>query len=118
MYDADGYVYASFEKAGVTPGYFMSVNFHGIPEHDNRGPMGCIRFWYLLQGDCRMHLKLSQAYLSSATQLFYDPEKMYDVWENDTVTGQWKHKEVTLYVTRPFKVNLMFRQRYFFCSGY
>jgi hypothetical protein len=52
-----------------------------------------------------MHLKLSQAYLSSATQLFYDPEKMYDVWENDTVTGQWTHKEVTLYVTRPFKVN-------------
>ena len=61
-----------------------------------------------------MHLKLSQAYLSSATQLFYDPEKMYDVWENDTVNGQWKHKEVSLYVTRPFKVNLMFQQTYFY----
>jgi hypothetical protein len=104
-------VYASFEKAGVTPGYFMSVNFHGISEHDNRGPMGCIRFWYLLQGDCRMHLKLSQAYLNSATQLFYDPETMYDLWENETVTGQWTHKEVTLYVTRPFKVCFMFQKR-------
>jgi hypothetical protein len=118
LYDADGYVYASFEKAGVTPGSFMSVNFHGISEQDHRGPMGCIRFWYLLQGNCKMHLKLSQAYLSSATQLFYDPETMYDLWKNETVTGQWTHMEVPLYVTRPFKVIFMFQPSYICCSEY
>jgi hypothetical protein len=104
--DADGYVYTSFEKAGVTPGYFMSVNFHGVSEQDSRGPVGCVRFWYLLQGDCKMHLKLSQAYLNSPTQLFYDPETMYELWDNDTNTGQWTHVEVSLYVTRAFKVRL------------
>jgi hypothetical protein len=99
-------VYASFEKAGTTPGYFMSVNFHGVSEQDNRGPMGCARFWYMLQGDCKMHLTLSQAYLSSPTQLFYDPETMYELWEDSTATGQWTHMEVMLYVTRPFKVRI------------
>jgi hypothetical protein len=108
MYVADGYVYTSFEKAGVTPGYFMSVNFHGISKQDNRGPMGCVRFWYMLQGNCKMHLTLSQAYLSSATQLFYDPETMYELWEDSTVTGQWKHMDVTLYVTRAFKVRFSY----------
>lgn len=106
-FGADGYVYASFEKAGVTPGYFMSVNFHGVSERDTRGPLGCVRFWYLLQGDCKMHLKLSQAYLSSPTQLFYDPETMYELWGNETITGQWSHVEVPLYVTRPFKVRYL-----------
>jgi hypothetical protein len=103
-YDADGYVYTSFKKAGITPGYFISVNFHGISEQDSRGPMGCVRFWYILQGDCKLHLRLSQAYLSSPTQLFYDPETMYELWEDSNVTGQWTHVEVTLYVTRAFKV--------------
>jgi len=53
-----------------------------------------------------MHLKLSQAYLNSPTQLFYDPETMYELWDNDTNTGQWTHVEVSLYVTRAFKVRL------------
>jgi hypothetical protein len=53
-----------------------------------------------------MHLRLSQAYLSSPIQLFYDPDTMYELWENETVTGQWNHVEVSLYVTRPFKVRL------------
>ncbi|KDR18474.1 hypothetical protein L798_07478 [Zootermopsis nevadensis] len=82
----------------------MSVNFHGVSEQDKRGPMGCVRFWYLLQGDCSMYIKLSQAYLSSSTQLFYDPETMYELWGNETVTGKWNHVEVSLYVTRPFKL--------------
>ena len=68
--------------------------------------MGCVRFWYLLEGnDCSMQLKLSQAYLTNPTQLFYDPDNSYDLWENDTVTDQWLHVEVSLYVTRPFKVS-------------
>jgi hypothetical protein len=103
-YDTDGYVYTSFEKAGTTPGYFISVNFHGISEQDSRGPTGCVRFWYILQGDCRLHIKLSQAYLNSPTQLFYGPETMYELWEDSNVTGQWTHVEVTLHVTRAFKV--------------
>ncbi|XP_033608439.1 meprin A subunit beta isoform X3 [Cryptotermes secundus] len=102
---SDGYVYTSFEKAGITPGYFMSVNFHGMSERDRRGPMGCVRFWYMLQGDCKLHLRLSQAYLSSPTQLFYDPETMYELWEDSNVTGQWTHVEVTIYVTRAFKLS-------------
>lgn len=105
-YDADGYVYTSFEKAGITPGYFMSVNFHGMSERERRGPMGCVRFWYMLQGDCKLHLRLSQAYLNSPTQLLYDPETMYELWEDSNVTGQWTHVEVTIYVTRAFKVRV------------
>ncbi|PSN40091.1 hypothetical protein C0J52_13739 [Blattella germanica] len=90
---------------GTTPGYFMSINFHGLPRKDPRGPMGCVRFWYLLQGnECNMELKLTQAYLSSPTQIFFDPDNLYDLWENDTVAGQWLHVEVPVYVTRPFKI--------------
>nr|CAD7206506.1 unnamed protein product [Timema douglasi] len=101
--DKDGYVYNSYETAGDDPGYFLSTNFHPLSEDDPRGPMGCVRFWYLLQGNGEPYLKLSQAYLDKATQLFYNPDMTYDLWENDTETEEWIHVELPLYVTRPFK---------------
>ena len=101
-----GYVYASYKTAGTTPGYFISVNFHGLSKEDRRGQMGCVRFWYLLEGTgCSMQLRLTQAYLTNPTQRYYDPENLYDLWENDTITDQWTHVEVSLYVTRSFKVS-------------
>ncbi|XP_069687581.1 meprin A subunit beta-like [Periplaneta americana] len=104
---SDGYVYASYEQAGATPGYFLSVNFHALAEHDPRGSLGCVRFWYLLQADCDLRLALSQAFLNAPTQLFYDPDAAFEVWENSTSTGHWMHVQVPIYVTRPFK--LMFQ---------
>ena len=101
-----GYVYASYKETGNTPGYLISINYHGLPENDRRGPMGCVRFWYLLQGtDCIMELKLAQAFLPSPTHLFYDLDNLNDLWGNDTVTDKWVHVEVSLYVTKPFKVS-------------
>lgn len=58
---ADGYVYSSYDQAGTTPGYFMSVNLHGVSDKDpHRGPLGCVRFWYLLLGDGNASLKVRQ----------------------------------------------------------
>ncbi|XP_054276282.1 meprin A subunit beta-like [Macrosteles quadrilineatus] len=101
----DGYVYSSYDQAGVTPGYFMSINLHAISDKDTtRGPLGCVRFWYLLQGDGNASLKLLHAYLDKVTQLTYDNEKTFDLWLNDTVANEWVHVDVPIYITRPFKL--------------
>nr|CAD7604061.1 unnamed protein product [Timema genevievae] len=113
----DGYVYNSYKTAGGAPGYFLSTNFHPSSKDDPRGPMGCVRFWYLLQGNGEPYLKLSQAYLDKVTQLFYNPDKTYDLWENDTETGEWIHVELPLYVTRPFKDSVIPLQL-IFISGF
>lgn len=57
-YFAEGYIYSSYETAGHTPGHLMSVNFHPINEGDKRTPLGCLRFWYLLQSDGTSFLKV------------------------------------------------------------
>ncbi|KAG8286147.1 hypothetical protein J6590_066715 [Homalodisca vitripennis] len=101
----DGYVYSSYDQSGVTPGYFMSVNLHPISDKDiERGPIGCVRFWYLLLGDGNASIKLSHVYLDKVTQLSYDMEKTFDLWYNDTMTGEWMHVDVPMYITRPFKL--------------
>nr|CAD7406199.1 unnamed protein product [Timema cristinae] len=75
--DKDGYVYNSYETAGGAPGYFLSTNFHPLSKDDPRGPMGCVRFWYLLQGNGEPYLKKYPAFVLQPTT--------YDLWENDTV---------------------------------
>ncbi|XP_039297726.1 zinc metalloproteinase nas-7 isoform X1 [Nilaparvata lugens] len=101
----DGYVYTSYESAGGALGQFTSVNFHPISSKDKtRGPLGCVRFWYLLQGDGKASIKLQHSYLQKVTQLNPDPDTTFDLWENDTVTGDWIHVEVPFYITRPFKL--------------
>uniref|UniRef100_A0A1B6ECD0 Metalloendopeptidase n=2 Tax=Clastoptera arizonana TaxID=38151 RepID=A0A1B6ECD0_9HEMI len=101
----DGYVYSSYETVGTTTGYFLSVNFHAVsPQDKTRGPLGCVRFWYLLQGDGNSSLKLLHAYLNKSTQLFHDPDTTFELWSNNTVGNKWNYVEVPLYVTRPFKL--------------
>uniref|UniRef100_T1HN56 Metalloendopeptidase n=1 Tax=Rhodnius prolixus TaxID=13249 RepID=T1HN56_RHOPR len=100
----EGYIYSSYETAGHTPGHLMSVNFHPINEGDKRTPLGCLRFWYLLQSDGTSFLKVSQAYLDKVTQLKHHPKNTYDLWTNSTVLDKWIHVEIPLHTSRPFKL--------------
>ncbi|XP_014252232.2 meprin A subunit beta-like [Cimex lectularius] len=103
--ETDGYLYSTFESAGTTPGYLVSINFHNVAKQDKmKGPLGCVRFWYMIQSDSSASLKLSQAFLERVTQLNNDPETTFELWSNDTNSGNWIHVEIPLYVTRPFKL--------------
>jgi hypothetical protein len=44
------------------------------------------------------------AYLDRVTQLAYDPDKVFELWEDGNVTSSWTHVDIPLYVSRPFKV--------------
>lgn len=41
----------------------MSINLHPVSENDKtRGPLGCIRFYYLLQGNGNAFIKVYERF--------------------------------------------------------
>lgn len=59
IYFLDGYVYTSYSTAGNGLAQFISVNFHPANALENKDSLGCVRFSYLLQGDEKSSLKVS-----------------------------------------------------------
>ncbi|XP_063218428.1 meprin A subunit beta-like [Bacillus rossius redtenbacheri] len=99
-----GYLLFSHKKAGSRPGFLVSTNMHPVGKPSPKGHLGCVRFWYLLQSDGRAFLKLTQAYLRKVTQLRYDPNTSYLLWESTSTTEEWTHVQLPLHVTKPFKL--------------
>ncbi|XP_046384884.1 meprin A subunit beta-like [Ischnura elegans] len=103
----DGYVYAEYEEGGETTGFLQSINFHPLEavsgeDENSVGVLGCLRFWYFI--DSSEPAELMVRFKKHMTQLAYDPDKVFELWEDGNATTSWTHVDIPLYVSRPFKL--------------
>ncbi|KAL1453415.1 hypothetical protein WDU94_007555 [Cyamophila willieti] len=99
------YVISTLDNSGGTPGKFISPNLYPVSKNDKlRGPSGCIRFWSILEGEGTMSLSLNMETLDDVTQLTFNEGSTQTVWSSQQSTKNWNHQNVTVDITKPFRL--------------